>query len=102
YRTASPRWVLRPVQIFTAAADTALRCIDAPQRVVKMDTMTEHPPPNMAATELDAQHKKPVRRRRPLHHTISMLAAGMLVVYALLAYLLMPLLWEIHIARHPS
>ncbi len=65
--------------------------------------MTSHPPPDTTTPETDALHTQaPVRRRRPLHHTVSMLAAGMLVAYAVVAYLLMPLLWEIYIARHPS
>jgi len=60
-----------------------------------------HPPPQDAAAPEPLQPQS-VSRRRPLHHTLSAWAVGMLLIYALVAYLLMPLLWQIYIARHPS
>lgn len=69
-----------------------------------MNKMNHAPPSDSVAPEpSEPLQPQPVsRRRRPLHHTISAFAVGLLLLYALAAYLLMPLLWEVYIARHPS
>ena len=62
--------------------------------------MNHPPPPDSAASE--PAEPQSVSRGRPLHHTLSAWAVGLLLIYALVAYFLMPLLWQIYIARHPS
>lgn len=98
-----PPWELLPLPIFSVAASAAEPSIDAARCAAKMNTMNHSSPPQATApAPAEPLQPQPVARRRPLHRTLPVWAAGLLLSYALVAYLLMPLLWEIYIARHPA